>query len=108
MTIDGVGPGTWDRGPAAAPTSGCSARRVGLIIALAWSRHLPIWNFCGDKDQPATVEANRAMAAALQKAGANARYTEYPNVPHNCWDDAYGTDELHAWMLAQARSRNRP
>jgi pimeloyl-ACP methyl ester carboxylesterase len=75
---------------------------------LAWSRHLPIWNFCGDKDQPATVEANRAMAAALQKAGANARYTEYPNVPHNCWDDAYGTDELHAWMLAQARSRNRP
>ena len=85
----------------------CARPDAALAPAFAAAR-LPIWNFCGDKDQPATVEANRAMAAALQKAGANARYTEYPNVPHNCWDDAYGTDELHAWMLAQARSRNRP
>jgi len=69
---------------------------------------LPIWNFCGDQDQPATVAANRAMGEALEKAGAVARYTEYPGIPHNCWDSAYGTDELFSWLLAQARSRNGP
>jgi predicted peptidase len=68
---------------------------------------LPIWNFCGDKDRAETVEANRAMAAALTQAGANAQYTEYPGVPHNCWDNAYGTDALYPWMLAQSRSANR-
>jgi predicted peptidase len=67
---------------------------------------LPIWNFCGDKDRPETVKANRDMAEALRTAGANARYTEYPGVGHNCWDNAYGTDELYTWLLEQTRSKN--
>lgn len=68
---------------------------------------LPVWNFCGDKDRAETVAANRAMAGALTQAGANARYTEYPGVPHNCWDNAYGTEELYTWMLAQSKDKNR-
>jgi predicted peptidase len=64
---------------------------------------LPVWSFCGDQDAPATVAANRAMAAALKAAGVDARYTEYPGVPHNCWDQAYATDALYTWMLAQRR-----
>ena len=75
--------------------------------ALFTEARLPIWNFCGDKDQPATVQANRAMHEALSKAGANAKYTEYPGVGHNCWDDAYGTDALYAWLLEQSRSQRR-
>lgn len=67
---------------------------------------LAVWNFCGDKDRPETVKANRDMAEALRQAGAKATYTEYPEVGHNCWDKAYGTDELYTWMLAQSRSRN--
>jgi len=69
--------------------------------------HLPIWNFCGDQDRAETVKANRDMAEAFKTLGANAKYTEYPNVPHNCWDNAYGTDELYTWMLAQSRSKNK-
>lgn len=67
---------------------------------------LPIWNFCGDKDRPETVKANRDMAEALRSAGANALYTEYPDVGHNCWDQVYGTDGLYVWMLEQSRSKN--
>lgn len=69
---------------------------------------LPVWSFCGDQDSPATVEANRTMAAALKAAGAEARYTEYPGVPHNCWDQAYATEELYTWMSAQRRVTTRP
>ncbi len=47
------------------------------------------------------------MAAALTKAGSNAQYTEYPEVGHNCWGNAYGTDALYTWMLAQTKSANR-
>jgi enterochelin esterase-like enzyme len=47
------------------------------------------------------------MAAALKQSGANAQYTEYPGIGHNCWDNAYGTDELYTWMLAQTKSANR-
>jgi acetyl esterase/lipase len=68
---------------------------------------LPIWNFCGDKDRTDRVSANRAMTDALKQAGANAKYTEYPGVEHNCWDNAYGTDELYTWMLAQSRTKNQ-
>ncbi len=68
---------------------------------------LPIWNFCGDKDREGTVKASRDMQGALTKAGANSKYTEYPGVGHNCWDDAYRTDALYTWLLEQARSKNK-
>ena len=47
------------------------------------------------------------MQEALTKAGANSRYTEYPGVGHNCWDSAYGTPELYAWLLDQSRAKNK-
>lgn len=83
--------------------SGPDAANAGKFAAA----RLPIWNFCGDKDREGTVKANRTMHEALTKAGANAKYTEYPGVGHNCWDDAYGTDALYTWLLDQARSKNR-
>lgn len=47
------------------------------------------------------------MHQALTKAGANDRYTEYPDVQHNCWDNAYATSDLFDWLLKQSRSKNR-
>jgi len=84
----------------------CSRPDVAAAERFAATK-LPIWNFWGDKDRPETVQANRDMHAALQRTGANAIYTEYPGVGHNCWDNAYGTDELYAWLLEQRRNRER-
>ena len=105
------GSGTWSIA-AADPTAWSAivpmcARPATDQARLFAITQLPIWNFCGDKDRPETVAANRAMAEALKQAGANARYTEYPDIGHNCWDNAYGTDELYTWMLAQSKSGNR-
>jgi predicted peptidase len=104
------GNGTWSIA-AADPTAWsaivpmCARPAVDRAVTFAVAQ-LPIWNFCGDHDRAETVTANRAMAAALTQAGASARYTEYPGVGHNCWDDAYATDELYTWMLAQSKSKN--
>lgn len=66
-------------------------------------KNLPVWCFHGDKDTAVKVEKSREMIAALKKAGATPKYTEYPGVGHNSWDDAYGTDDLYTWLLEQKK-----
>lgn len=105
------GSGTWsiaakDASAWAAIVPMCSRPDAATAQKFA-DAHLPIWNFCGDLDNPETVKANRDMHEALTALGTGAKYTEYPGVKHNCWDNAYGTDELFTWLLEQARSRNQ-
>ncbi len=64
---------------------------------------VPTWIFHGDADDVIPVSESRDMLAALEKAGADVRYTEYPGVGHNSWDRAYGDPLLSTWLLAQAR-----
>jgi predicted peptidase len=61
----------------------------------------PIWMFHGDADQSVPVTEARHLAEALTTANAKFKYTEYPGVGHNSWDNAYAEPELFPWMLAQ-------
>lgn len=63
----------------------------------------PVWAFHGDKDGSVPVSGSRDMVEALKAAEGMPKYTEYKNVGHNCWDKAYGTDELYEWMFKQTR-----
>ena len=63
-------------------------------------KHIPCWCFCGDKDSPKLLEGCRNMVKALQAAGGNPRYSEFPFVGHNSWDSAYVTPELYTWFLS--------
>jgi predicted peptidase len=71
-----------------------------LALARAIGR-TPVWAFHGRLDQVIPVTEARRMTAALQQAGGNVRYTEYPEEGHDCWDDAYGDPELAAWLFRQ-------
>lgn len=64
---------------------------------------IPCWCFHGKVDPIVTVRRSRGMIEALEQAGGKPRYTEYEAVGHNCWDAAYGTDELFVWLLSQQR-----
>src|SRR5581483_119221 len=61
----------------------------------------PVWAFHGADDTVIPVSESRNMVAALQRAGGNVRYTEYPNVGHDCWDLAYADAGMVRWLLAQ-------
>lgn len=61
----------------------------------------PVWLFHGDADASVPVSESRKMNAALQALGGNVKYTEYPGVQHNSWDNAYAEPELFSWLLAQ-------
>lgn len=99
------GYGTWDlitRLPdtfaAAAPVCGGGDETKAAAIA-----KVPQWIFHGGADKVVKPERSRHMVEALQKAGAEPKYTEYPGVGHNSWDKAYADPELWAWMFAQRR-----
>ncbi|MCX5691470.1 MAG: dienelactone hydrolase family protein [Planctomycetota bacterium] len=65
---------------------------------------LPIWCFHGGADDVVKPEQSRMMMAALEKAGAkDIKYTEYPGVNHNSWDNAYGSEGVGAWLLGKRR-----
>ena len=64
---------------------------------------VPIWAFHGEVDSVVKVDESRSMVKAIQDAGGVVKYTEYPEVDHNSWDNAYGDAEAIAWLLSQRK-----
>jgi len=68
-----------------------------------YGRKFPIWIFHGDADKTVTVSNSRLMNNALKAAGAKVKYTEYPGVGHNSWDNAFAEPELLPWLFSQKK-----
>lgn len=66
-----------------------------------YSRGFPIWVFHGDSDEVVPVSNSRLMVNALKKSGAKVKYSEYPGVGHNSWDNAFAEPGLLKWLLSQ-------
>jgi predicted peptidase len=103
------GYGTWDlvaRRPdlfaAAAPVCGGADEATAATI-----KHVPVWVFHGAKDTAVKPARSRNMVAALEKAGGKPKYTEYPDVGHNSWDNAYRDPEFYKWLFAQRQPAGR-
>lgn len=63
---------------------------------------LPIWAFHGAQDDVIDAARSREMVDAIRQANATVRYTEYPDLGHNCWDRVYNDPEPVSWLLAQS------
>lgn len=99
------GYGTWDliaRYPemfaAAAPICGGGDATTGINI-----KDIPIWAFHGAQDNIVPVEQTRKMIEAIKHAGGSPRYTEYPQVMHDSWNNAFGDPEFLPWLFSQKR-----
>lgn len=69
-------------------------------------KDMPIWVFHGAADPTVPAARSRELVEALKSAGStNVKYTEYPGVGHNSWDQAYGTKEAIEWLLAQRKGK---
>src|SRR3989442_91030 len=100
------------------PLPGFPSIRVDAIPAAAAdpyayvATHLastPVWLFHGAADRTVPPTDSRGLAEALRRAGAPARYTEYPGVGHNSWESAYNESELWRWLFSQRASpRQQP
>lgn len=71
--------------------------------ASTYADKFPAWIFHGAKDPVVDVNDSRKMYAALKAAGANAKYTEYPNVKHDSWTNVFAEPELLPWLFSQKK-----
>jgi predicted peptidase len=97
------GYGTWDLlarlpGKFAAAVPICGGGAAGTVSRF---KHVPIWAFHGALDTIVPPLESRQMIQALWKAGATPGYTEYPDVEHNSWIQAYKEPHLMHWLFKQ-------
>lgn len=65
--------------------------------------HVPVWMFHGARDDLVPPDDDRRLHLAARAAGADFRYTEYPEGNHNAWDATYADPAMWAWLFAQRR-----
>lgn len=79
----------------------CGAAPLEYLSNIA---HIPVWAFHGAQDNHVSVNGSRDAIAVLRKLGGpGPKYTEYPALSHECWDQAYSEPDLWRWLLAQRR-----
>lgn len=71
--------------------------------AALYGKKFPIWIFHGGSDPVVPVSNSRLMNNVLKTAGAKVKYTEYPGIGHNSWDNAFAEPELLPWLFKQKK-----
>jgi predicted peptidase len=66
-------------------------------------KDLPIWAFHGALDKVVKPHRSRNMIEAIKKLGGKPQYTEYENVQHGSWKNAYSETELLKWMFSKKK-----
>jgi predicted peptidase len=61
------------------------------------------WIFHGADDAMVDVKLSREMSARLKALKIPVKYTEYPGVNHNSWDNAFADPNYLPWMFMQKR-----
>ncbi len=59
------------------------------------------WVFHGDADVVVDVQLSREMVTKLKQQKITVKYTEYPGVNHNSWDNAFAEPAFLKWMFQQ-------
>jgi predicted peptidase len=62
---------------------------------------VPFWVFHGETDNVVDVALSREMVQKLTSLKATVKYSEYPGVGHNSWDNAFAEPTLLSWMFSQ-------
>lgn len=58
------------------------------------------WVFHGDVDAVVPAAWSQEMVDALKVAGADVKYSLYPGVNHNSWDNAFAEPGLLPWLFS--------
>lgn len=64
----------------------------------------PAWLFHGAADEVVPVTESRQLVKALESLDAKVKYSEYQNVGHNVWLQAFSEKELLPWLLSQRKT----
>jgi dipeptidyl aminopeptidase/acylaminoacyl peptidase len=62
-----------------------------------------LWVFHGAQDDIVPIHHSEVMVDALKKAGADVRFTIYPDVKHESWEKAFAEPQLLPWLFSHKR-----
>lgn len=66
--------------------------------------HIPLWIFQGGLDIGPYPSKTRRYIQQFQSAGANIRYTLYPELGHGIWNKAFREPDFFSWLLGKDKS----
>ncbi|WP_343488426.1 alpha/beta hydrolase-fold protein [Allomuricauda sp. d1] len=61
------------------------------------------WVFHGDADIVVPPKYSTQMVDALKSVGAEVKYSLYPDVEHNSWENAFTEPELLPWLFSKSK-----
>lgn len=73
----------------------------GDVSKAAEIAQIPIWIFHGADDPAVDTKYDHAMLEALTNAGARPGFTQYPEVGHFSWIEAYSDPMMMEWLFRQ-------
>lgn len=71
--------------------------------AKRYARRVNIWVFHGEADNVVPLYHSWRMVDAIKKANGDVRFTVYPGVGHNSWDNAFAEPELLPWLFSNRK-----
>jgi predicted peptidase len=88
-------PDTWAAGfPICGAGNVSNAKRFAKV---------PVWIFHGGADPVVPVKCSQDYYSALQALKAPVKYTEYPGVGHNSWDNVFMEPGLLSWLYSNKK-----
>ena len=74
----------------------------GSDVAAAAEGTTPLWIFHGAEDDVVPVRLSKNMYQEMLRSGnKTVRYTEYPGVKHNSWENVSQEKSLRTWLFCQ-------
>ena len=68
-------------------------------------KKVPFWVFHGAADAVVDVKLSQQMVQRLQQLKMRVKYSEYPGVNHNSWDNAFAEPDYLKWMFQQKKKK---
>jgi predicted peptidase len=66
---------------------------------------IPFRVFHGAQDAVVDVKHSRTIVGKLKTLDGKVEYTEYPEVNHNSWDNAFAEPDFLSWIFSRKRSK---
>ena len=66
-------------------------------------KRVPLWVFHGDADPIVPVSLSENVVEALRDKKADVKFTVYPGVGHNSWDNAFAEKQLLPWLFRNSK-----
>jgi predicted peptidase len=74
-----------------------------LSYVSKYAKRVPLWVHHGDADIVVPVRHSRELVKAVQDQGVEIKYSEYPKVNHNSWDNAFKQPDLLSWIFSHRK-----